>query len=734
MLRSAAYSGLAAGFFNATNHTLGARSANVPDFTRPPPANLSIYTNASLWEQWRPKAHFIHPSNSVGDPTAFWMDDNGTLHLSALYSFIRGIENSTYFTQSIAGSTTQDLLHFKDHNTYKNPVSIGAGNEVDFIADFDGSVIPHGYNGLPTLIWTAVKGLPISWSIDYHDGYESQALAYSEDNGDTWIKPEEGANIPVITAPPYTGNVVTGFRDPWVVQGKQFNDLLSPNGTWNHTEAPWYISVSGGIHGDGPRLFFYRQSEPNNFTSWDYLGPILQENVNSTFVQPGSGWAGSDESDGSNYETSQLTTLGHEGDDEDGLGLITMGAESGRKDLSYHWSLYRVGHWARSEHNESVILNTTFEGVVDWGLGYACTGVQNRTDLRRYTLCVIGEDQVEDLKYQTEYSGALTLPRELFIKDIENVVDSSLVRMKASWAVKTGHLKTAIPTENNGLVGAKSDGTVDLTTLGIRPARELAAFRTDAEKSFVGNQTATVFTPSRNNSGDEVTIKDGERQIYRALEQSPDSRHFELETTISFPNASLRSEDYGSFSAGISIFRSVKGVEPGSDRFEDVSVVYRPANESIMIQRNTAVKNSTVNRAPEVGKLRLWERRVNGSTTTHLDDVKMRVFLDGSTLEVYVNDVLAISTRAYYWFPDSTRVGYVYNTPEGFSKTDAEAEVTFGQTSWWQGLVDAYPERPKDKWELIRQLMGYPEPANNPNNDTIIYQGVGETPAFPVLP
>ncbi|KAI0153785.1 glycosyl hydrolase [Pestalotiopsis sp. NC0098] len=733
MLRGTALSGLAAGFASATDITLGSRAASIPDFTQSPPLNLTFYTNASLWEQWRPKAHFIHPSNGVGDPTAFWMDDSGTLHLSALYSFLRGIENSIYFTQSIAGSTTKDLLHFKDHNTYKNPVSIGAGNEIDFLADFDGSVIPHGYNGLPTLIWTAVKGLPITWSKDYHDGYECQALAYSEDNGDHWIKPEEGANIPVIAAPPYTGNVVTGFRDPWVVQGKQFDDLLSPNGTWNHTEAPWYISVSGGIHGDGPRLFFYRQSEPNNFTSWDYLGPILQENVNSTFVQPGSGWAGSDESDGSNYETSQLTSLGHEGDDEDGLALITMGAESGRKDHKYHWSLYRAGHWARSEYNESVVLNTNFEGVVDWGLGYACTGVQNRTDLRRYTLCVIGEDQTNDLMYQTEYSGALTLPRELFVKDIDNVVDSSLVRLKASWAVKTGHLKTAIPTAYDGRVGAKPDGTVDLTTLGIRPAQELAAFRTDAEKYFVGNSTAVVFTPSRNESGDEIIAKNGERQIYRALEQSPDSRHFELETTISFPNASLRNEEeYGSFSAGISIFRSVAGVEPGSDGFEDVSVVYRPANESIMIQRNTAIRNTTVNHDPEVGKLRLWERRANG--TTQLDDVKMRVFLDGSTLEVYVNDVMAISTRAYYWFPDSTRVGYVYNVPEGFAASDADAAVAFRETSWWQGLVDAYPERPKNKWELIRQLMGYPEPENNPNNDTIIYQGVGDPPAFPVLP
>ncbi len=92
-------------------------------------------------------------------------------------------------------------------------MQMGPGNDVDYIADFDGGVTAEGYKGLPTLIWTAVKGLPISWTIPYKDGYESQALAYSEDEGKTWIKLDGGANVPVIPRPPYSGNVVTGFRD-----------------------------------------------------------------------------------------------------------------------------------------------------------------------------------------------------------------------------------------------------------------------------------------------------------------------------------------------------------------------------------------------------------------------------------------------------------------------------------------------------------------------------------------
>ena len=55
---------------------------------------------------------------------------------------------------------------------------------------------------MPTLIWTSVKGLPISWTIPYTDGYESQALAFSRDNGVTWIKLDGGANVAVIARLP----------------------------------------------------------------------------------------------------------------------------------------------------------------------------------------------------------------------------------------------------------------------------------------------------------------------------------------------------------------------------------------------------------------------------------------------------------------------------------------------------------------------------------------------------
>ena len=142
----------------------------------------------------------------------------------------------------------------------------------------------------------------LGWSKPYIKGSEVQTLAYSEDNGATWIKPDID---PVIPGPPEGFNV-TGFRDPWVFQAPQFSKLL------NDTPETWYLSVSSGIKEVGPRLLLYRQNS-SDFTSWEFLGPSVSTPVNTTFST--GNFSGND---GSNYETSNTLFL-----DEDGeLSLI----------------------------------------------------------------------------------------------------------------------------------------------------------------------------------------------------------------------------------------------------------------------------------------------------------------------------------------------------------------------------------------------------------------------------
>lgn len=108
-------------------------------------------------------------------------------------------------------------MHHVDVNPNGAPV-IRAGSINDPVAVFDGSVIPAGINGLPTLLYTAVSFLPIQWTINYTRDSETQALAVPSDGGKNFTKLVQG---PAIPDHPFGLNV-TGFRDPCAFQSPAF--------------------------------------------------------------------------------------------------------------------------------------------------------------------------------------------------------------------------------------------------------------------------------------------------------------------------------------------------------------------------------------------------------------------------------------------------------------------------------------------------------------------------------
>ncbi|SNX86785.1 related to Sucrose-6-phosphate hydrolase [Melanopsichium pennsylvanicum] len=779
----------------------------IPDFTAPPLSNISLYANNSLFSHWRPKAHFIHPSQQLGDPTAFWQSPNGTSYITALYSYLRGTENSSLSTSGFSGATTSDFVTYNDISGWENNVQMGPGNQVDFVADFDGSVVAHGYQGLPTLIWTSVKGLPISWTIPYKDGFESQALAYSKDNGTTWIKLNGGANHPVIPRPPYQGNVVTGFRDPYIFSNGAFDELFNVT-SGEEGEKMHYLTLSSGLHPAkpglpgvkfseaGPRVWLYRQSYPGDWLNWTFCGPLLGSRINTTWVTPGSGWAATDYSDGNNYETSQISSLSFTGDSSKqgtGMAFMSYGAES-----NHTLILYRLGHWISSAgidtnpinaalapgvvgSQHGVKLKTALEGVLDWGLAYACTGLRDEKQgkgARRICYCWIKEAfaSQDQTKFVQGWISSLTLPRELYVKKIKGVVNNELILRNASWAILNtttsssgddggGKIKT-IPVEEFTRASKSQNETkktVDLVVLGIRPATELLAFRTQANDTYtLETSSPIILSPSNftsqsssNNvsqstqlqvqirrgvaSGNADTLVD---EVYVALPKHPGSKHFELSATLSFPPSSLRNTSLMPFAAGVSILHRQNQTIP-----EDVAIVYQPANESIIVQKRTALGTDSISTTPEIGKLRLWQLSSYNNYNTEenkLQDLDMRIFVDGSALEVYINDVFALTTRAYYWYQDSTDIGLVYQIPHNNTSKNNNStmsndgdqhsfQVKWSNVTWWEGLVDAYPDRPKDLNQLVTDRIGYPEPTNNPNAQGIIYNSSGPAPPFPNL-
>lgn len=148
-----------------------------------------------------------------------------------------------------AGARTSDFVTWTDL-TAEDPSFIRSGGKNDEIAVFDGTVIPSGVDGLPTLICgfgvsrqtsfrlfllddasdTSVAYLPISWTVPYIPGSETQSIAVSNDSGVTFNKLERG---PVLASAPFGVDPI-GWRDPFMFQNPQFDDLL------NSTEGAWY--------------------------------------------------------------------------------------------------------------------------------------------------------------------------------------------------------------------------------------------------------------------------------------------------------------------------------------------------------------------------------------------------------------------------------------------------------------------------------------------------------------
>ncbi|KAJ5615348.1 hypothetical protein N7537_000462 [Penicillium hordei] len=608
------------------NRALAANPPASPiDYNSAPP-NLSTLANATLFDTWRPKAHLLPPSGKIGDPCAHYTDPKtGLFHVGWLHD-------------GIAGATTDDLATYKDLNPDGAPVIV-AGGKNDPLAVFDGSVIPSGINGLPTLLYTSVSYLPIHWSIPYTRGSETQSLAISHDGGRNFTKVNQG---PVIPTPPFAVNV-TAFRDPYAFQSSILDKSV------NSTKGTWYVAISGGVHNVGPTQFLYRQHDAD-FQYWEYLGQWWNEPVNTTW---GKGdWAGGW---GFNFEVGNVFGLNADGYSEDGEIFITLGTEGSGLPIvpqvsSIHDMLWVTGNVT---NDDSVTFKPTMAGVLDWGLSaYAAAGKvlpassqaseKSGAPDRFISYVWLTGDLFELAKgfptAQQNWTGTLLLPRELNIRTIPNVVDNELARESlTSWRV-----------------AREGSGKVDLETMGISIARETYSALTSGSKFVESGKTLSKAGSVPFNT-------------------SPSTKFFALTASISFP-ASAR--DSG-IQAGFQVL---------SSGLESTTIYYQFSNESIIIDRsNTSAASKTTNAIlsnNEAGRLRLFDVLENGKEK--IETLELTVVVDNGVLEVYANGRLALGTWARSWYANSTDINFFHN---------GVGEATFGNVTVFEGLYDAWPQR-----------------------------------------
>lgn len=241
---------------------------------------------------------------------------------------------------------------------------------------------------------------------------------------------------------------------------------------------------------------------------------------------------------------------------------------------------------------------------------------------------------LETPKAQQNWTGSLLLPRELSVGYID-VVDNELAREKGPVRIDTEH----------------DNGTLTLATLRQQIAREpLAAFQEQASNI--------------------ITQAGGRRSSGATFDRSPESKHYMLSTSITFPSRSNTTK------AGFEIL---------SGAHETTRIYYQFSNESMIIDRShssaAAATNSWILTENEAGKFRLFDIPCGNSTS--VETLNLTVIVDGGIVEVHVNDRFALSTWIWSWYEDSKNLRFIV---EG-------GEVEFGDTTVWEGLVDAWPQR-----------------------------------------
>ncbi|KAH7326822.1 glycosyl hydrolase [Rhizoctonia solani] len=494
------------------------------------------------------------------------------------------------------------------------------------------------------------KDIP-SWKDDRLTLYPSQpndrlgvfdgTVTWTEDGGVTWKKLETN---PVMGGPP-EGMNITAWRDPWLFQSPTIERLTASNPgvpvppTTVTIKDPWFATMSGGEKNVGPHLLLYRQAS-EDFTKWVYLGQIFQHAGNYSWSEWSGNW-------GWNFEVSTVVRLGTEGDQPGagGRDFICMGTEGGRPEgWANHWPL-----WIRGNYSDAAQMVPEYAGVVDWGETYAFMSfpVPRKKGSKDYKnqptrQILFGWTYEDDNNYgllAKGWNGAFTLPRDMFVK--KWTVRDSRAEERGAWGIVS-----------------RSDSSYTLETLGTRPAEEVDALMNESKSKW--SEKAWTYSGPGSSYG-----------TWKALSKQPKSRFYVLSATLTF-NASSNAQ------AGFTIFRSPDGSE-------QTHIYYDLAAETIRVDRSKSSLVTGFNLGPEAGKLRLWNVPSGKGNGTKLETLELKVFVDNSIVEIYANDVFAMTTRIYPWRDDSNGLGYY---------TSGSSSVKYSNVKVWEGLTNAWPERP----------------------------------------
>src|SRR2546423_12483042 len=570
------------------------------------PASNTIYQRSlpSLhFLRWRPMYHMIASNAWMNDPCAPGFDPStGLYHLFFQWNPRRNIYGKiAWGTIAWGHATSKDLIHW----TVSGSPALEPSAWYDKEGCFTGCMLPTSIDGAPgalTIMYTGANKLPLHYTLPYQRGAETLNLAESRDGGATWRKYKSN---PIHPEPP-VGLTVSGWRDPYVAPWPSLDQAMGRVGN----QDTLYAIVSGGLKDQTPTAFLYEVNK-TNLAHWEYICPLVDLGLNHIL----SRWSGDM---GVNWECANFMTIT---DPQENVrrDFIVVGGEGSKNSQSHSTfaehpqQITKFPRDARSLQwmcgtlvpvlgkDDRVVPRMEYKigGRFDHGCLYGVNSFLDPVTLKQIAWgWVTEEDLPQSLVERQNWSGLLSLPRELSLQCLRHVNGALVSNLNDITSIE---------------IEPTSDNTCTVRTLGISPAKHLEALRQNTQELVL--QGPVILTSSAQSSLDVHSCR------------------FELSAVLSVSDTCSR--------IGLSIFPT-QDMQP---TFAN-TIYLTPPIETLTIERpNSAHVDPAISTAPETAPFTLFTFATpQGGIRENLE---IRAWFDESVLEVFANDRCTFATRIY---------------------------------------------------------------------------------------
>lgn len=599
----------------------------IPASTHDDPPNKTTAAATAAYSRWRPSYHLIAPQGWLNDPCApGYIPSTGRYHVGFQWN-PKGAE----WGDVVWGKAySSDLVTWDVDET----PSLERDQPYDHAGVFTGCWRPTGLEGTEakgevSFIYTSVSRLPIHYTKAYHRGCETLSLATSQDGGVTWVK---DARNPILPGPP-EGVDALGWRDPYVAEWPTMANVLrgSASGGIATEKKHLFGLISGGIRTKTPTTWLY-QIDAEDLSQWQFVGPVVKPGIN---FAP-SRWTGDV---GVNWEVTNFLSLDDQDTHQDFLVFGAEGCQAPHGGAGVVPGTRRTNRsqlWIAIDPQTSTLPNSStstpagvsspeqdalmkfaYGGIFDHGLFYAANGFWDPVTRQQVVVGWVTEEDIPVSSQRTQgWSGCLSLPRVASLVTIPHVVrasQSALQDITSIRATKEGE-----------------EETFTVQTLGIKPDSRLQKLRANAHASVL---TETVL------SGATTTTAATTAATARVSLQTA-----QWEAIAQF-------SDVGS-SKGKRVGVQIRHAPPSA-----TTVLYfAPEEETFVIERpdiyfedaEAAKKEEwSAQLQKEAAPLTLFTRRDAKTGVEEEERLTVHVLYDGSVMEVFVNERVAITTRVY---------------------------------------------------------------------------------------